>query len=529
MEAAGAVLCVKSIGAYKFCHPCDVTSARVAKFTADEDSNMIAAINDPVGDVPRELQPVEKLSDPNHLQKLLYKALVDLRAAKHWSGGVLSKAVIEYFNKLYRYVIKSVAVIEDLPGFETEDEKADWIHGALLNIDLISSDCISNVWDMTLNDYSSLSRDASVTRPPNEEHRGEIPTWEAREQRGGRKPLKRRVVVITGAASGLGRALCHALAYEECSVALLDMDLEGLKHTHEKLLECYPDIMATIHLLDVRDEAAWAPVAEDVLSRHGAVHMLINNAGVEDAAESAFDTELDLHRFRQTMEINFWSALHGTLAFADIISKHCKKGGYIVNIAAEGSQASRQSLSVPYVVSKAALSAFTLAITAGKLLPHNMKTLDVKPGRFQSLAKSTTQRIFKVDEEAPSGLEDAVAARALRVAEASHGAMSADRVARAIIRAIKKGKHSLAFHEPVLTLSFSAWPPRVWPIQSRSAHLQARGKKQMLWTQMRKLVSSCAGSSRKKKRKARAYNLIRQRKARAYNLIRQRKARKYHR
>ncbi|KAK3286041.1 hypothetical protein CYMTET_6386 [Cymbomonas tetramitiformis] len=134
MEAAGAVLCVKSIGAYKFCHPCDVTSARVAKFTADEDSNMIAAINDPVGDVPRELQPVEKLSDPNHLQKLLYKALVDLRAAKHWSGGVLSKAVIEYFNKLYRYVIKSVAVIEDLPGFETEDEKADWIHGALLNI-----------------------------------------------------------------------------------------------------------------------------------------------------------------------------------------------------------------------------------------------------------------------------------------------------------------------------------------------------------------------------------------------------------
>ncbi|KAK3250540.1 hypothetical protein CYMTET_40083 [Cymbomonas tetramitiformis] len=80
---------------------------RVAKFTADEDSNMIAAINDPLGEVPRELQPVEKLSDPNHLQKLLYtEALEELRKEKKWSGGTLSKTVIDYFNKLYRYVVK---------------------------------------------------------------------------------------------------------------------------------------------------------------------------------------------------------------------------------------------------------------------------------------------------------------------------------------------------------------------------------------------------------------------------------------
>ncbi|KAK3250572.1 hypothetical protein CYMTET_40054 [Cymbomonas tetramitiformis] len=134
MEAAGAVLCVKSIGAFEFCQPCDFTEARVAKFTADEDSNMIAAINDPVGDVPRKLQPVEKLSDPNHLQKLIYKDLEELRKAKGWKGSTLSKTGIDYFNKVYRYVIKSVAVIEDIPGFETDDEKAEWIRGALLNI-----------------------------------------------------------------------------------------------------------------------------------------------------------------------------------------------------------------------------------------------------------------------------------------------------------------------------------------------------------------------------------------------------------
>ncbi|KAK3273008.1 hypothetical protein CYMTET_18729 [Cymbomonas tetramitiformis] len=117
MDAAGAVLCVKSIGAYKFCQPCEVTAARVAKFIVDEDSNMIAAINDPTGDVPRRaIQPVEKLSDPNHLHKLLYKALAELRKEKRWAGGTLSKSVIEYFDKLYRYVIKSVAVIGGPPG-----------------------------------------------------------------------------------------------------------------------------------------------------------------------------------------------------------------------------------------------------------------------------------------------------------------------------------------------------------------------------------------------------------------------------
>ncbi|KAK3286946.1 hypothetical protein CYMTET_5522 [Cymbomonas tetramitiformis] len=107
MEASGVVLCVKFIGTST-----SETKMRVAKFTSDEDSNMIAAINDPKGIVPAELQHVEKLSDPNHLQKLLYKALVDLRTSKHWSGSPLSKAVIEYFNKLYRYVIKSVAPLD---------------------------------------------------------------------------------------------------------------------------------------------------------------------------------------------------------------------------------------------------------------------------------------------------------------------------------------------------------------------------------------------------------------------------------
>ncbi|KAK3235765.1 hypothetical protein CYMTET_54030 [Cymbomonas tetramitiformis] len=139
MEAEGAVLCVKSVGEHTFTEPVASdtlldTQARVALFTADEDSNMIAAINDVNGIVPAKLLPVGKQFDPNHLQKLLYKDLDALRAARKWGGATLSKAVIEYFNKQYRYVIKSVAVIEDLPGFDTKEKKAEWLSGAIMNI-----------------------------------------------------------------------------------------------------------------------------------------------------------------------------------------------------------------------------------------------------------------------------------------------------------------------------------------------------------------------------------------------------------
>ncbi|KAK3271837.1 hypothetical protein CYMTET_19838 [Cymbomonas tetramitiformis] len=135
MEAEGAVMCVKGIGAYTFCEPCDFSKARVSKFTSDEDSNMISAINDPNGDVPAELRdpPVEKNSDPNHLQKLFYKALENLRVEKKWTGNILSVNVIKYFNKLYRYVVKSTVGL-DIPGFEADEEKVEWISGALMNI-----------------------------------------------------------------------------------------------------------------------------------------------------------------------------------------------------------------------------------------------------------------------------------------------------------------------------------------------------------------------------------------------------------
>ncbi|KAK3288398.1 hypothetical protein CYMTET_4125 [Cymbomonas tetramitiformis] len=145
MEPKGA-LCT-ALGLGKHCLKRDELQAIIAHvryFTADEDSNMIAALNDPRL-MPEWLRPVDKLSDPNHMQKIQYKLLEALRKAEKWSGTILSKKVIDYLNRLYRYVIKSVAAKdaysknitmgkEDLEWALPEDEKIEWLQGAVLNV-----------------------------------------------------------------------------------------------------------------------------------------------------------------------------------------------------------------------------------------------------------------------------------------------------------------------------------------------------------------------------------------------------------
>ncbi|KAK3267072.1 hypothetical protein CYMTET_24348 [Cymbomonas tetramitiformis] len=105
--------------------------ARIRYFTADEDSNMIAALNSDL--LPTWLRPVDKLSDPNHMQKIQYKVLEALRVSEKWKGGTLSKAVIDYLNRMYRYIIKSVAAKEDLEWAFPDEEKVEWLSGAVMN------------------------------------------------------------------------------------------------------------------------------------------------------------------------------------------------------------------------------------------------------------------------------------------------------------------------------------------------------------------------------------------------------------
>ncbi len=138
--------------------------------------------------------------------------------------------------------------------------------------------------------------------------------------------LRGGVAVVTGAGSGIGRALAQQLSAAGSALTIADIDEKGLADTAASLKG--KDGAVSTHVLDVSDEAAVKAFAEDVAARHGRATLLINNAGV--ALLGTFE-ELSLDDLRWLMGINFWGVVYGVKYFLPILKQQPR--GHIVNIS----------------------------------------------------------------------------------------------------------------------------------------------------------------------------------------------------
>ena len=139
-----------------------------------------------------------------------------------------------------------------------------------------------------------------------------------------------KVAVITGAGSGIGRALAVSLAQQGCNLALADINTESLKQTQVILDSDLFDgsVQVTLHTVDVSQWSDVQALAESVKEQHGRVNLLINNAGV--GLGSLFkDASLD--DMRWVMDINYWGVVYGCKAFLPLIKK--TGGSTIVNVS----------------------------------------------------------------------------------------------------------------------------------------------------------------------------------------------------
>lgn len=128
--------------------------------------------------------------------------------------------------------------------------------------------------------------------------------------------LEGRTVVITGAASGIGRALAQNLSQRGCHLALADVNAAGLEETARSVQS--NSLRVSTHVIDLTDRAAIAALPAAVAERHGGVDVLVNNAGV--ALGGTFN-EVTEHDFDWLMDINFYAVVRLTRAFMPLLEK----------------------------------------------------------------------------------------------------------------------------------------------------------------------------------------------------------------
>ena len=123
--------------------------------------------------------------------------------------------------------------------------------------------------------------------------------------------IRGAAAAVTGAASGIGRALALELAARGCDLALADRDDAGLATLAAEIARVTPQ-KVTVHRVDVGEPKQIEEFAQAAIADHPGLNIVINNAGV--ALMGQFD-EIDQAQMDWLMNINFWGVVHGTRAF----------------------------------------------------------------------------------------------------------------------------------------------------------------------------------------------------------------------
>ena len=179
---------------------------------------------------------------------------------------------------------------------------------------------------------------------------------EALTERNLRAALQDRVVVVTGASSGIGRATAQLIARNGAKVMLVS-------RTKEKLDSLQGEIAAAggqafVYPTDLSDLDQCEAMIQRVLADHGRVDILVNNAGrsIRRSIEASYDR---FHDFQRTMQLNYFGAVK--LMLAVLPGMRARRRGHIINISSIGTQAFPPRFGA-YVASKSALAALSRCI-----------------------------------------------------------------------------------------------------------------------------------------------------------------------
>jgi NAD(P)-dependent dehydrogenase (short-subunit alcohol dehydrogenase family) len=235
------------------------------------------------------------------------------------------------------------------------------------------------------------------------------------------KTLQGRTAVITGAGSGIGRALAGTLGRAGCRVALVDIDARGLAETAASIANGSGRVSR--HVLSVGDREAMRRLPDAVLAEHGAVHVVVNNAGITTVAAFEDTSEPDLDRI---VGVNFWGVVHGCRFFLPHLRRADE--AHIVNQSSMAAFAG-MPFQAMYCATKSAVRGLSQALRA-ELAGTRVGVTAVFPGAVRS---NIMQAATGPHPEATQRLSNLL----------QRHAYPAERAARRIVRAIRRDRPEL--------------------------------------------------------------------------------------
>ena len=240
------------------------------------------------------------------------------------------------------------------------------------------------------------------------------------------KSFENKVAAITGAASGIGRALALELGSRGCGLALSDVNEEGLQETADRARSL--GVRVTSQRVDVADRQAVHAWADRVVEDHGKANLIFNNAGV---ALSSTIEKMRYEDFEWLMGINFWGVVYGTKAFLP----HLKASGegHIVNISSVFGLAGIPSQAA-YNSAKFAVRGFTECLRQElDIMKCGVSATSVHPGGI----KTSIARSARVDPSVRDlGIDEVAAGEKFEKAFIT----SADKAAGVILDGVRANK-----------------------------------------------------------------------------------------
>ena len=268
-----------------------------------------------------------------------------------------------------------------------------------------------------------------------------------------------KVAVVTGAGSGIGQALAVELGRSGASVAISDVDTDGLKVTEDRLTAIGAKVKSD--RLDVTERERFELYADEVKAHFGKVNQIYNNAGI------AYTGDVDVTAFKdieRVMDVDYWGVVNGTKAFLPHLI--ASGDGHIINISSVFG-----IFAVPgqaaYNSAKFAVRGFTEALRQEMMLAgHPVKVTTVHPGGIKTaIARNAT---------AAEGLDSASLAEWF---DTKMARTTSERAAQIILEGVAKNKARVlvgtdakildafvrvsgpAYHKVLVALARRALPP----------------------------------------------------------------------